>query len=391
MSSNTKPKEPALRPEADALTLRLLSGIHAGAERALEDGETVVIGCGDDCDVILSDADVAVHHCLVGVRGGHMTLRAMDARVKIGTRVLPPGDPLPLPPFAVVTLGAATFAAGAHWSERWRELAVVSGGAPVKPNTASRNGLRWAALLLGIGMLAMGLAWYLANRPRHALSINAERAQVAAVLRTLNLHRIQIQAGQNGHLQLFGIVQTPAQADGLRTALSARGMDDVELQVRDGVSVATDLREQLRMAAPPVDAQTAWQNNGTVLVTGHFGDGDALTRALRSSSMQDFNSKLGLKVAIQNLDQLQPGFVTPSPGKRITSIFEGDDPYLVTADNSRYYTGSTLPQGGVFTGLDGDQILVRDQAGNIRRYDLAKVAPGASRVNPNQEVQNERQ
>lgn len=378
-------------PETGGLTLRLFDGIHVGAERALAEGETVVIGCGDDCDVILSDAGVAVHHCYLGVRDGVMSLRAMDAPARVDGEVLRPGDPRVLEPFAMVNLGSASFAAGPRWSEQWRN--VARGGVPQQSGSGQRStSLRWAMWLLGLGLLAIVAGWYWSSRTPHSMTSAEEQTRAAGIIQSLKLKGVDVEPlDKDGHLQVSGIVAKPEDVAALRSALSSEGLDDIKFAVRDGPSIAADLQQQLQMADPPVKASTRWLGARTILVSGHFGDGKALDLAFGSRSMQDLNAQYHLRVARQNLDRLQPGFQTPPQGKEIATIVEDDPPYLVTTDQSRYYVGSTLPQGGIFAGLDGGQLLVRDQSGSIRRFDLSKVAPGASIVDDQAEVQDERQ
>lgn len=371
------------KPEAAGLTLRLFDGMHVGAERALAEGETVVIGCGDDCDVILSDAGVAVHHCYLSVRDGVMSLRAMDAPAKVDGESLRPGDPHVLAPFAMVSLGSASFAAGPRWSGQWRDMARTgsASGGDANPRSAS---LRWAAWLLGLGVLAILVGWYWSERPAQAMTGAEVHTRLAQVVHDLRLNGIRIsQPDKNGRLQVTGVVEKPETVTALRAALATDGLDNVQLAVRDGPSIASDMQELLRNANPPVDATTRWLGGGhnTILVSGHFGNGSALKHAMASDSVQGLNQDYNLSISQQNLDNLHPDFSSAPPDKQIVTVIEGGDlPYLITADHSRYYVGGTLPGGGVFEGLDGGQLLVRNQSGDIRRFDLSKVAPEASIV-----------
>lgn len=397
--SNVAPqrKEPGSasgKPETGGLTLRLFDGMHVGAERALAEGETVVIGCGDDCDVILSDAGVAVHHCYLSVHDGVMSLRAMDAPAKVDGAVLRPGDPHVLEPFAMVSLGSAAFAAGPRWSEQWRDMArtgSASGGGELVQRNAS---LRWAAWLLGLGVLAILVGWYWSERPAQAMTSAQTQTRLAQIVHDLKLDGITVKpADKQGHLMVTGVVAKPESVAALRAALAKDGLDGVRLAVRDGPSIAADMQELLRNANPPVDATTRWLggHHNTIRVAGHFGDGSALKHAMASTSIQALNQDYNLSVSQQNLDNLQPDFGAVPDGKQIVTVIEGGDaPYLISADHSRYYVGGTLPGGGVFEGLDGGQLLVRDQSGSIRRFDLSKVAPGASIVDNQVEVQDER-
>ena len=53
-------------PQSGALvapaTLKISSGLHGGASLELT-GAEYLIGCGDDCDIVLRDAHVAGRHC----------------------------------------------------------------------------------------------------------------------------------------------------------------------------------------------------------------------------------------------------------------------------------------------------------------------------------------
>lgn len=392
-SQRRKPGTAPDKPETGGLTLRLFDGMHVGAERALADGETVVIGCGDDCDVILSDAGVAVHHCYLGVRDGVMSLRAMDAPAKVDGETLRPGDPHVLAPFAMVSLGNASFAAGPRWSEQWRDMARIgsSAGGAVVQRSAS---LRWAAWLLGLGVLAILVGWYWSERPAQTMTPAETRVQLTKIVHDLKLDGVSIgRVDKRGSLLVTGVVGKPESVAALRAALVKDGLDGVRLAVRDGPSIAADMQELLRNADPPVAATTRWLGgtHNTILVSGHFGDGGALKHAMASNSIQALNQDYNLSVSQQNLDNLQPDFGTVPDGKQIVTVVEGGDaPYLITTDHSRYYVGGTLPGGGVFEGLDGGQLLVRDQSGGTRRFDLSKVAPGASIVDNQVEVQDER-
>ncbi|MEM9058546.1 MAG: hypothetical protein AAGD86_13785, partial [Pseudomonadota bacterium] len=49
---------------------------------------------------------------------------------------------------------------------------------------------------------------------------------------------------------------------------------------------------------------------------------------------------------------------TPPDGKRIVSVVAGDDPYLVTADGSRYYVGARLPSGDTLHAIEANTVWI---------------------------------
>ena len=73
--------------------LRIVDGLHAGANRVLARDEMILVGSGDDCDIVLADDGVANHHALVTLVGGRYMVRALDAPVHVGGTQVDPGDP----------------------------------------------------------------------------------------------------------------------------------------------------------------------------------------------------------------------------------------------------------------------------------------------------------
>src|SRR5690606_37123533 len=57
-----------------ASVLRILSGLHAGPSRTLAEQEMILVGSGDDCDIVLADHGVARHHALINLTGGMSSL-----------------------------------------------------------------------------------------------------------------------------------------------------------------------------------------------------------------------------------------------------------------------------------------------------------------------------
>ena len=62
---------------------------------------------------------------------------------------------------------------------------------------------------------------------------------------------------------------------------------------------------------------------------------------------------------------------------RIVSAISGDDPYIVTADGSRYYVGAELPQGGRLAGVEGDEVLI-ERNGQVEHCRLPGARLGSS-------------
>ena len=57
-------------------------------------------------------------------------------------------------------------------------------------------------------------------------------------------------------------------------------------------------------------------------------------------------------------------------------MVDGNDPYLVTRDGSRYYVGATLPNGSHLQSVDGQQAVVTTSNGIKRLARLDDVSGG---------------
>jgi len=380
-TQNAAAAEPAQRKLAgrtapDTFALRILSGVHAGAERRLDARGMLLIGSGDDCDIILGDSGIGVHHCIVTYADGAMTVRAVDADVVIDGRTQRPGDTAALPAFSTVQIGGSSFAVGPHWSERWQNvLQKTEQQGPVVPTTRRARGKSIALWLAAAMFVASAGALVLAQHDTRALpakpSAASQEKQIKALIASPALAGLQVKPHPEGGFVIDGYAEHADELDALKAQLARSGLN-ATVAAKSGAQIATDIGEFFRMNN--LHAQTQWNGKGHVLVRGRFSDEEALRGVLASRTMQDFNENLHLKVDVQNLDPPQPESKAVADGKRIHRVVDGNDAYLVTVDGSRYYRGAKLPQGGVFVGIENDDVLIRSDAGNVRRLPRDSVA-----------------
>ena len=66
--------------EPATLSVRILSGLHAGARMTLADGDWIA-GRDDSCDIILADGGIAPRHACLSVKGGVLKAAALDGEV----------------------------------------------------------------------------------------------------------------------------------------------------------------------------------------------------------------------------------------------------------------------------------------------------------------------
>ena len=98
--------------------LKIVQGPNAGAEIALVEGMNLVFGCGDDCDIILSDTSVGEKAFELEVTGERVVA------------VMPGGKTVKLEPYHVVFVGATALVAGPQegaWKNLvWPKMEAVS-------------------------------------------------------------------------------------------------------------------------------------------------------------------------------------------------------------------------------------------------------------------------
>jgi hypothetical protein len=295
--------------ESDLLALRILAGLHAGAVIRLEEANLLVIGASDDCDVILADAGVASHHCVLQKQGDQFFLRTIEGGAEISGRKHDPGVTLPVRPGVAVKVGSAEFQLENAVPDRQQ--------APAPGVSIPRH---WS-MSIALGGLIVTVAAFLAisfEISAHSASANAE-------------HDVPI-------------VQTTA---------------------RSGAAIAHDVAEVLRLSGISCEAQ--YNGEGAVTVSGHLGDPQSLSAIVKSRAIREI---VGLKrVVAVNLDHGGKAAGLPVDGTRIVSVVASADPYVVTADGSRYYVGASLPQGGKLAGVREGEVLV-ERDGHTEHWKL---------------------
>lgn len=355
-------------PSDAPLLLRITGGIHTGAERRCRERDVVLLGSGDDCDLVLVDPGIAAHHCLINILGGQILVRAIEAPLTAGGRRVTPGEPVVVDSFQPILLGEARLCLGADWDPRWEATDAAAAHAvtdlPVPPRKGAIGRHPWYTLA-GLALVSMAsVALYAANQAPQDASLGNEQ-RISTVLAGLDLDEVERQPMAGNGTVFRGIVPDEETRTQLQQRLLESGQPHV-LEIRTGDNIASDVAEVLRLSG--IAADTRYVGAGRVDISGDFGDGEALREVLASRAMLDIG---GLKdVGIAN--STEPAAVLPEP-LPLLRIVKGADPHLVTEDGSRYYIGAALPGGETLYEIDEDQVWV-DTGGRIQKLDPALLA-----------------
>jgi hypothetical protein len=167
---------------------------------------------------------------------------------------------------------------------------------------------------------------------------------------------------------LCGQAPDAARVDFLKRSLASRGIS-ADVDIRSGADIAQDVHEILRLS--DIEAASTYRGPGEVEIRGHFGDSAALNAVLASRAIKDID---GLnKVSVLNLDRpREEPKKKPGNEKAIVSAVGGKDPYVITADGSRYFAGAELPCGGKLVSVDDGQLMVDNGSGTVPAPDACR-------------------
>ncbi len=348
--------------------LRIVDGLHAGANRVLARDEMILVGSGDDCDIVLADDGVANHHALVTLVGGRYMVRALDAPVLVGATQIDPGDPVELSAVQQVRIGEASIAFGREDDPAWDDFVTVF--APDDEQTPRRSALaRRLPLIAGVAALSLAsLAIFAAVLPASEQR-GDPRERLTALMAEHRIANLAIVDGLDGRPTVTGAIGSGAELDRLRAQLAAEKLD-AQLQLRTGENIASDVAEMFRGHGIPVQAR--YVGNGDVEVLGEFEDGAEIERLVRSRAVADIRG-------VSRILPRTPGGAVPTDDieraqaeapAHIVSIHRGNDPHLLDSDGRRFVPGDTVPGKGRLISI-GEYAHVL--AGN---GELVRVVPG---------------
>ena len=348
--------------------LRIVDGLHAGASRVLADEEMILVGSGEDCDIVLADDAVAAHHALISLVGGRFLVRALDAPVKVGAQDIHPGDPVELSAVQQVRIGEAVIAFGRENDPAWDEFVTVF--APNDEEQAPRSGfVRKLPWIGGIAALSLAsLAIFAAVLPAPDQGPD-QRERLTTLLQEHRVANVQITDGAKGGATVTGAVDDSATLERLRNQVRAENID-ATLQIRTGEHIAGDVAEMFRGQSIPVQAR--YVGNGDVEVVGDFKDGAEIERLAQSRAIADIPGvqRILPRTPTGLLSQGEAEQPQAPPEAHIVQIVRGENPHLLSSDGQRFVTGEMIPGKGKLISI-GEFAHVLGANG-----ELTKVIPG---------------
>ena len=315
-------------------SLTVTAGLHQGAKVELVLDRLLLVGSDPNCDVVLADPGLAPQQLALLAQAGSLTLRALAAGIQVDGQPLASGTSIALPQSAGLGLpGGVTLQL-----KRRRQV-----------TQASRYRWRSAATIMAGMLLVSGLTAIAALDAPPAAGGPGKQRTPAQVLQRLGLsEQVQLRAAGNGWY-LSGVVANEAMLDRLR-----RDIGELEapttLAVTTAPQLITEVSALLRLKG--ISAAPRYIGQGIVATEGSQLP-PALRQTLAATARRDIRGLSELR-----FDGPQPAPAeSPTPqlgnagspidadAKRVVSVVEGPESYVVTADGGRYFEGAWLPSG----------------------------------------------
>lgn len=352
-------------PTGTGKVLRIVAGLHAGASRELAEREMILVGSGDDCDIVLADRGVAIRHALISVIDGTVQLRALDAPLKLEGRLLHPGDPEELPSVQRVGLGEAALAFGDIDDPAWMALAPEGVEFDTPSPRPGQALTRRLPMIAAVSVLSLALlAIFVAVVPAREQPVDIGN-RLRALAAEHHVANARIERGHGDSWVLSGTIGDRATRDALRQQVESEGLP-ARVDLRSGEDLAYSVSEILRGGGFRIE-RVRYLGNDDVEVSGYFTDEDAFRQFAQSRAVVETGVN---RVVPINLATPPPSTaevpVDEQDPIHIVAIVRGENAHVIALDGTRYEVGAKLPGWGQLVAV-GEHAQVVDSGGNLQR------------------------
>jgi hypothetical protein len=355
---------PTVRTLHVAPRLLVRDGLHAGAWLTLR-GPSMRLGRNDDCDIVLTDADVpdSAGAFVATAQGWHFRRAAEPA--ERGDEMAPPAaGPIVAPDSETQH---ARFRRR-RWLLHGVTLVVIDIAAlpqPVSEHSVAR--LKHFALAAGATVIVAGslLVFALMIAPSlESKVVQARESLLAAGFRDVTLRR-----GEDRQIVLGGYVDDAAALSRLKEWMQGIVHLQVKLQVKSGQELAQRVRESVGEA----DAiKVSYQSPGRVRVEGSTASSEVKRRV--QALVTEMKGSASIEDRLALVEPRQAPVNKPLPVRIVSVMSSGQTPYFVIESGATYILGSTLPDGSEVVAILPTKIFFR-LGDRIVTYPLDAASP----------------
>jgi hypothetical protein len=363
----------ALLQKAPASTVRTLQvaprllvrdGLHAGAWLTLR-GSAMRLGRSDDCDIMLTDADVpkTAGAFVATSQGWHFRRAANEVSPSDGDAP-PPAGPIVAPDSET---RHARFRRR-RWLMHGVTLVVIDIAALPEP-TSERSiaRIKHFALAAGATVIVAGSLLVIAFMAAPSLEskvVHARESLLAAGFRDVTLRR-----AEDRQIVLGGYVNDAAELTRLKSWMQGIVHLQVKLQVKSGQELAQRVRESVGEA----DAiKVSYQSPGRVRVEGSTASSEVKRRV--QALVTEMKGSVSIEDRLALVEPRQAPVSKPLPVRIVSVMSSGQTPYFVIESGATYIQGSLLPDGSEVMAILPTKIFFR-LGDRIVTYPLDAASP----------------
>ncbi len=364
--------------------VRILSGLHRGAEVAMAEHGQCIVGADADCSIVLFDPNVAPRHCVLQEDSFGLSCRALDAAVTVDDRPLAPGEVAKLDDFSLIRCGQAALSIGPAQGN-WSIAESALNSPKSRPLHAVRSLRRlnpyalFATVMFGITCV-IGLAYAALSDRSYELSadrVAEARTWLKRIAPAGSELTIGADASPSHELLLTGYVQGEQQLRALLSASRASNFGP-RVEVYTVAEMTNSMQRLLTLEQLPCDLQ--YQG------AGHFNcsaaaPSDAVAMRLRTIA-RDVPGLLSLQVTVKPppivAAEPEPAPVVTSGPVRLTQKFSvfmfRNKRYLIGRYGERYLEGEEF-DGFKIARIGVDKILFERDGEEFEFYVAALRDP----------------
>ncbi len=364
------------------------SGINAGAEYTIREGDTVTLGASIDSDIVVHSSSVEQWLASIENRSGVLFLTVIEGTILRDGELLEAAVPVQIDERNIFVVGDTEFR-GAY--ERNLILSGKLGKIHQSPNEDSKSSSRIGPLVPGPGPLNPGQLRKGIDEKRNSVrsgvkylllgfSILCVAVGTLSAIYALTGSVIMVNAAPGPSYSAFeekiealdldtfnfardgdkylitGMVDTREQKNQLLGIASETDtVVTLDLQVND--ELIESIEDIYRVNGIKAKAQVL--EPGRVRVNTKTNDVDKLD-LVELSATQDIPSLQQLEVINEPpgtiMEPAKP--VRQDPDKRVTLIAAGTNAYIMTQDQSRYFVGALLPSGHLVESIENGIVIV---------------------------------
>lgn len=317
--------------------IRIIRGVHRGAESLLGQDGRCLIGSDPSCSVVLYDSGVAARHCVIAADAYGITCRALDAAIVVDGRTVPSGEAVSLTDFQILQCGSAALAIGPVESE-WPQMEAVAIARRVSAVEAVRSLKRLNPYALFATMLAgltcvLGLAYAALSSGDVELTparVTAARQWLQGIAPAGSELQIGVENSRGQGLLLSGYVPLDKQVAFLTDAARNSSFKP-RVDVYSTDQMVASLSRLTQLAAIP--CTPAYRSGGQMVCTNEVANEELATRLRMIARDVPGLTALDLQVAPRPVPVAAPPVVEVLPA-RITQKFA-----VVMSRRGRYLLG----------------------------------------------------